>query len=175
MFGRCCNTLLKGYDNSITTDTSQTCSRIYIEVCTRFDIWIVFNNQDIHGCCWLKKLCYTQRKNSHIFRSRQEHGTVPHDTHECQLMAMVDTTSTEPPVIKRICTLRSLNTLDTYSRKEYEKDSANTPVHDEVDYSIVSHNKSTFLVQSHLGQEEGGEMVRTLSTAAPSLKMIGYL
>ena len=71
LFGRCSNTLLKGYDNSDTTETSQTSPRVYIEVCTRFDIWIVFHNQDIHGCCWLKNSCHPQRKRVIFFDLRR--------------------------------------------------------------------------------------------------------
>ena len=39
----------------------------YIEVCTRFGIWILFHDQDIPGYFWLKKLCYPQRKTAIFF------------------------------------------------------------------------------------------------------------
>ena len=65
--------------------------------------------------------------------------------------------------------LRSQNTSDTSSRKEYDKFSANNPVHYEGDYDIVSHHKSIFLVQFHIGQEEG----RKKMVAYTALKTIG--
>ena len=64
---------------------------------------------------------------------------------------------------------RSQNTSDTSSRKEYKKESSDKPVHDEEDDAIVSHQKSVFLVQSYLVQEEG----QTKIVASPALKIIG--
>ena len=49
----------------------------------RFGILIVFHKKDIPGCYWLKNLWDPQSKNSHIFQSRQEHATDPHDTMTC--------------------------------------------------------------------------------------------
>ena len=67
---------------------------------------------------------------------------------------MVDTSSTEYPSLKTIGISSSQNTSDTSSRKGYEKDGADTPVHNEGDDSIASHKKSTFFVKSYIGQEE---------------------
>ena len=52
---------------------------------------------------------------------------------------MVDTSSTEYPSLKTIGISSSQNTSDTSSRKGYEKDGADTPVHNEGDDSIASH------------------------------------
>ena len=49
----------------------------------------------------------------------------------------------------------SHNTSDTSFRNEREKDGAKKPVNDEGDDAITSHQKSMFLVQSHLEHEEG--------------------
>ena len=70
MFGRWSNILLKVYGNYYITKKSQTCSIMYIEVCMRFGIWILFHNQDIPGWCWLKKIVLSQKKNIHIDWSR---------------------------------------------------------------------------------------------------------
>ena len=56
------------------------------------------------------------------------------------------------PALRTIGTALSQNTSNTYSRKVCEKDGTNNPVHDEGDDAIASHQKSMFLVQSHLGQ-----------------------
>ena len=82
---------------------------------------------------------------------------------------MVDTQSTAAAALKIIRASRSQNTSDTSFRKECENYSANNPIHDEGDDAIVSHQKSMFLVQSHLGQEEG----RTKMVEYPVLKIIG--
>ena len=55
----------------------------------------------------------------------------------------------------RVTLMRSHNTYNTSSRKECEKDGSDKPLHDERDDAIASHQSSMFLVQSHLGQEEG--------------------
>ena len=52
-------------------------------------------------------------------------------------MKMVDTPSTAAPSLKTIGASRSHNTSDTSSRKECEKDGADTPVHDEGDDAIA--------------------------------------
>ena len=70
-------------------------------------------------------------------------------------MTVVDTPSTAYPKIKIIRSLWSQNTSNISSRKYCKKYGANKPVHDEVDYAIVSHQKSKFLVESNLIQEEG--------------------
>ena len=63
----------------------------------------------------------------------------------------------------------SHDTSDTSSRKLFKKDGADNPLHDEVDYSIASHQKSVFLVQSHLVQEEGQtKMIDNTSMSAPA-------
>ena len=77
----------------------------------------------------------------------------------------------EYPVLKIIGASSSQNTSDTSSRKVCEKDIVDKPVYYQGDDYIASHQKSMFLVQSHLGQEEG----RTTMVAAPALKMIGNL
>ena len=130
LFGRCSNTLLKVYDNSETTETSQTLSIIYIEVQTQFGIWIVFHNQDKHGCCWLKSSCYPQRKNSHIFWYPWEHGTDPRNTHECQPITIVDNPSTVDTALKNIGASRSQNIFDTSYIKVCKKYGSNKTVHD---------------------------------------------
>ena len=84
---------------------------------------------------------------------------------------MVDTPSTADSTLKMVGILCSQNNSNTSSIKESEKDGTDKPVHDEGDDHIASHQKSMFLVQSHLGQEEG----RTTMVAAPPLKMIGTL
>ena len=55
------------------------------------------------------------------------------------------------PALNMIGASRSQNISDISSRKECEKDGAGKPVHDEGDNAIASHQKSMFLVQSHLG------------------------
>ena len=55
---------------------------------------------------------------------------------------------------KTIGTQLSRNNYDTSSRKECEKDSDGEPVYDEVDDDIASYQKSMFLFQSRLGQEQ---------------------
>ena len=73
------------------------------------------------------------------------------------------------PALKRIGAFCSHNTSNTPSRKQYEKDSANKPVHDEGDDYIASNYKYMFLVQSHLGQEEGRTtMLDNVLIAAPA-------
>ena len=67
MFGHFSNILLKGYEQSGTPKMSQTCSRICIEVCTQICIWIVFHNQDIHGCCLLQSSCLYRIKKARFF------------------------------------------------------------------------------------------------------------
>ena len=80
---------------------------------------------------------------------------------------MVDTPSTAAPALNMIGVLRSQSTSNTSSRKECEKDGANNLFHDEGDDAIASHQKSMFLVQSHLGQEQGQtKMVDDVSMAA---------
>ena len=54
-------------------------------------------------------------------------------------MTMVDTPSTAAPVLKTIGASRSQNTPNKFYRKEYKKDGANKPVHDEGDGAIASH------------------------------------
>ena len=61
---------------------------------------------------------------------------------------IVDTPSRADTRLKTIGSLWSHNISDTSSRKECEKDGADKPVHDELDDSIVSHQKS----KSHLVQ-----------------------
>ena len=73
--------------------------------------------------------------------------------------------------LKMIGALRSQNTSNTSSRKDYEKADANMPVYDEGDDAIASQNKS----MSHLGHEEGQKMVDTPSRESPELKTIGAL
>ena len=78
------------------------------------------------------------------------------------------TTMVSDPALKIIGASRSHNTSDTSPRKECEKD-ADKPVHDEGYDAIASHQKSMFLVQSHIGQEEGRTtMVDNVSMAAPA-------
>ena len=79
------------------------------------------------------------------------------------------TTMVAAPALKTIGALCLQNTYDTSSRKECGKDATEKPVQDAGDDAISSHHKSMFLVQSHLGQEEG----RTTIMASPTLKMIG--
>ena len=55
------------------------------------------------------------------------------------------------------------------SRKECEKDGSNNLVHDERDDAIESHQRSMFLVQSYIVQEER----RTTMVASHALKTIG--
>ena len=64
---------------------------------------------------------------------------------------------------------RSQNTSDTSSVKGCKKDGTNKTVHDEMDDAIALHHKSMFLVQYHIGQEEG----RTTMVESPALKNIG--
>ena len=65
--------------------------------------------------------------------------------------------------------MRSHNTYNTSSRKECEKDGSDKPLHDERDDAIASHQSSMFLVQSHLGQEEGKTtMMDNVSMASPA-------
>ena len=68
---------------------------------------------------------------------------------------MVDTQSTSDPAQKTIVHLCLHNTSNTFSKKECKKDGACNPVHDEWHDAIASHQISMFLVQSHIGQEEG--------------------
>ena len=56
------------------------------------------------------------------------------------------TTMVAAPVIKKIGALRSHITFDKLSRKEFEKNSADKPVHDEGVDAFASHQESTFLV-----------------------------
>ena len=50
-----------------------------------------------------------------------------------------------------------------------EKDGAYNPVHNEVNDAIVSHQKSAFLVQSRIFQEEGEtKMIDNSSMASPA-------
>ena len=74
-------------------------------------------------------------------------------------------------VIKKIGDLRSHNTFGKFSRKECENNSADKPVHDEGVYAFASHQESTFLVQSHIGQEEG----RTTKVTSTALKTVDTL
>ena len=59
------------------------------------------------------------------------------------------------PTLKTIGALRSKNTSDRSSRKACKKNGSDKPVHDEGDDATASHQKYMFLVQSHIGQEEG--------------------
>ena len=80
---------------------------------------------------------------------------------------MVDTWPTAAHALSTIGTLRSQNTSGTSSRKDCKKYGTNKTVHDEGDDYIASHQKSMFLVQSHLGQEQGQtKMVDDVSMAA---------
>ena len=65
------------------------------------------------------------------------------------------TTMLASPALKRIGASCTHNTSNTYSRKLFEKCSANKPVHDEEDDAITTHQKSMFLVHSYLVQEDG--------------------
>ena len=68
-----------------------------------------------------------------------------------------------------IDSLCSQNNYGTYSRKYFKKDIARKRVHNEGDDSIVSQQKSVFLVQSHLVQEEGQtKMIDHTSMSAPA-------
>ena len=88
---------------------------------------------------------------------------------------MVDTLSTSAPVPKTIGTSCSRNTSNTSSRRKFKKDGSDKSVHDEVDDSIASHQKSMLLVKSNIGQEEGRRMANTLSIEYTRLKTIGAL
>ena len=79
------------------------------------------------------------------------------------------TPSRAAPGLKIIGTSCSQNTSDTSSRKQCENDGADKPVHDEGDDAIASQQKSMFLVQSHIFQEEGQTtMVDNVSMEDPS-------
>ena len=82
---------------------------------------------------------------------------------------MVDTPATVDSTLKTIGDSRSQNTSNASSRKYLKKDGTNKLVHDDGDDDIASHQKSVFLFQSYIGQEEG----RTTMVAAPALKHIG--
>ena len=82
---------------------------------------------------------------------------------------MVDTLSKADPSLKTIGAYLSQNNSNISSRNECKKYGANKSVHNQGDYTIVSHQKSMFLVQYHLGKEE----VKTTMVAAPALKHIG--
>ena len=84
---------------------------------------------------------------------------------------MVNTQSKEAPTLKTIGALRSHNTSNISYRKECEKEVSDKPVSDEGDDAIASHQKSTFLFWSHIGQEKG----QTKMMESPSLKIIGAL
>ena len=56
------------------------------------------------------------------------------------------------PTLRIIGTFRSQNTSNASYRKDFEKDSADKPVHDEGDDAIASHHGSMYLVQSHISQ-----------------------
>ena len=73
------------------------------------------------------------------------------------------------PPLKTIGALCSQNTSDTSSRKECEKDGTNKTVYYEGDDAIASHQKSMFLVQSYISQEEGQTtMVDNVCMEAPA-------
>ena len=73
-----------------------------------------------------------------------------------------------------IDSLCSQNNYGTYSRKYFKKDIARKRVHNEGDDSIVSQQKSVFLVQSHLCQEYGlTTMVDNIPMIAPAQFTIG--
>ena len=86
---------------------------------------------------------------------------------------MVDTLSTSAPVLKTIGASCSRNTSDTSSRINFKKDGSDKSVHDDINDSIASHQKSILLVQSNIGQEEVRIMANTPSTASTRLKTIG--
>ena len=87
---------------------------------------------------------------------------------------MVENLPTASTTQKMIGALCSQNNSNTSSIKQCKKDGSGEPVRDEVDDAISSHQKSIFLVQSRLGQEEGQTtMVDSGSMAAPATVTIG--
>ena len=81
---------------------------------------------------------------------------------------ILETPSRAAPRLKNIGASRSQNNSDISSRKDREKDRADKPVHDKGDDAIASQQISTFLVQSHVGQDEGRTaMVDNVSMADP--------
>ena len=76
-------------------------------------------------------------------------------------MTIVDTTSTIAPALKTIGALLSYNTSNIFSRKEYNKDSANKYVHDIYDAICITIEILVFSLVMYCPRRGASEIMRT--------------